>query len=73
MDLRDNLAANLRRIRHERGLSQEDFAAEADIHRTYLTHLEGRRRNPSIAVVQRMMAALKVDVLDLLGEPPRKK
>ncbi|MGJ3627153.1 helix-turn-helix domain-containing protein [Sphingomonas sp. MMS24-JH45] len=34
MDVRDRLAANLRRLRHEQGWSPEDFADRAGVHRT---------------------------------------
>lgn len=70
MSLRDNLAANLLRLRRERGLPQDQFAAEIGIHRTYLNHIEGRKRAPTIDVVEKIMDALNVDVIDLLGKPP---
>ena len=40
MDLRQVFAANLRRFRHEKGLSQEELAYLADINRTYISKLE---------------------------------
>ena len=40
MDLRDLFAQNLRRVRHERGLSQDDLAYEADVSRSYLSQVE---------------------------------
>ena len=40
MDLRQVFAANLRRLRHARGLSQEDLAHEADVNRTYMSKIE---------------------------------
>ena len=40
MDLRQVFAANLRRLRHEKGLSQEGLAYEAGVNRTYLSKLE---------------------------------
>src|SRR5215472_8186229 len=39
MDLRDVFAANLRRLRHEKGLSQHDLAYEAEVSRSYLSLL----------------------------------
>ena len=71
MKLRDNLAANMRRIRQARGWSQEAFAAEVGIHRTYATMLESRKRSASIDVIERMTEALDLDVSELLGPPPR--
>jgi transcriptional regulator with XRE-family HTH domain len=40
MDLRQVFAANLRRFRHAKGLSQEDLADEAGVNRTYVSKLE---------------------------------
>ena len=40
MDWRQVVAANLRRIRRERGFSQETLAYEADVNRTYISKLE---------------------------------
>jgi transcriptional regulator with XRE-family HTH domain len=73
MNLRRNLAANLRRLRAERGLSQDDFAALVDVHRTYINHLEGAKRSPTIDVIEKMAERLDVSFIDLLGEPPKKQ
>ena len=73
MSLRDNLAINLLRLRRERGLPQDQFAAEIGIHRTYLNHIENRRRKPTIDVIEKIMNALDVSVNDLLGDPPKSK
>lgn len=70
MGLRDNLAANLVRLRRERKLPQDQFAAEIGIHRTYLNHIENRKRSPTIDVIEKIMAALDVGLVDLLGDPP---
>ena len=43
MDLRDPFAANLRLLRHEKGLSQDDLAYEAEVSRSYLSQLEKGR------------------------------
>jgi DNA-binding XRE family transcriptional regulator len=40
MDLRQVLATNLRRIRHEKGISKEELAYEAEINRTYMSKVE---------------------------------
>ena len=73
MKLRQNLAANIRRLRAERGLSQDDFAALVDVHRTYINHLEGAKRSPTIDVIEKMAERLDVSFIDLLGEPPKKQ
>jgi transcriptional regulator with XRE-family HTH domain len=66
VDIQLRLAKNLRRLRQQRELSQEDFAFEAGIHRTYISDLERGARNPTISVVERLAKALKVKVGVLL-------
>ena len=60
MDIRQRLARNLRRLRQGQGWSQESFAFEAKIHRTYISDLERGARNPTISVVEKLAKALKV-------------
>lgn len=71
MRLRHNLAANLRRIRSERKLSQDDFAALVEVHRTYVNHLEQARRSPTIDVIERMADNLEIDPCALIAEPKK--
>ncbi|WP_095012054.1 helix-turn-helix domain-containing protein [Tsuneonella mangrovi] len=66
MDVRQRLARNLRRLRSEREWSQEEFAHQAGIHRTYVSDLERGARNPTISVVERLAQALGVDAGSLL-------
>ena len=46
MDGRTRVAWNLRRIRVERGLSQEALAVDADVDRTYVSGIERGSFNP---------------------------
>ena len=64
------IAANLRRLRAMRGLSQEALADHAGIHRTYLGSVERAERNVAIDNICRLASALDVDVRELL-EPAR--
>lgn len=57
-DIRHRLARNLRKLRQEKGLSQEAFADLAGIHRTYISDLERGARNPTITIVDRLAVAL---------------
>lgn len=66
MDIRRRLAANLKRFRHERQLSQEQFAFDAGIHRTYVSDLERGARNLTIEVVDKLATFLGLKVGDLL-------
>jgi transcriptional regulator with XRE-family HTH domain len=69
MDVRQRLALNLRRLRQAKGLGQEKFALEHGFDRTYISGIERGVRNPTILVLERLAAALKVPVEDLLKEP----
>lgn len=60
MDIRKRVGANLKRLRRETGLSQEAFADEADLHRTYISGLERGVRNPTVTVLEKIAKALKV-------------
>lgn len=60
MDIRQRLAANLRKFRLEKGWSQEEFAHRADIHRTYISDLERAARNPSIDIIEKLANTLGV-------------
>lgn len=63
------LAHNLKRLRAERGLSQEDLAERAEIDRTYVSSLERSVYAAGIDVVDRLARALGVTAADLLTEP----
>lgn len=69
-DLQRRFGENLRRLRLQRRLSQEDFARVLQIHRTYIGGLERGERNPSLQVVERIAEDLDVEPLELLKEPP---
>lgn len=69
MDVRTLLARNVRRLRVERGLSQERLAVDAGIDRTYVSKLEREVHSVTIDVMQRIADALDVPVVRLL-EPP---
>jgi transcriptional regulator with XRE-family HTH domain len=64
---RQRLAINIRGRRKERGISQEELAAIAGLHRTYVGAIERAERNVSIDNVERLAQALTVDVVDLLA------
>lgn len=63
---RTTLANNLRRLRAERQMSQEDLALEADLHRTFVAHVERGARNISIDNIEKLARALKVPTFELL-------
>ncbi len=66
MDPRKQLGHNLRALRKALGLSQERFALEYDIDRTYVSGIERGKRNPTVTVLGRLADALGVDIHELL-------
>lgn len=66
MDVRHRLGQNLRALRLAKGWSQEAFADEAGIHRTYVSDIERGARNPTITVVARLAVPLGVSMGALL-------
>lgn len=69
MDALKRLALNVQRLRREKGLSQEDLSARADIHQTYLSGVETAKRNPSVKVLDRLAKGLGVDIQVLFQRP----
>ena len=67
MDIRGRLAKNLKRLRDERGWSQEDLANEAGLHRTYVSGVERGARNPTVMILERLSKALKVQASALIA------
>lgn len=64
------LAANLRAMRQERGLSQEALAEIAGLHRTYVSSVERCERNATLDTLDRLSLALGITSSDLLKETP---
>ena len=72
MDLRGPFATNLRRIRHERAISQDDLAYEAEISRSYLSQLEKGVFYASLKIIGKLADVLKVEPAELLRLPDKK-
>lgn len=66
MDWRAIVGENVRRLRLERSLTQEQLAFEAKIDLTYVGGIERGRRNPSLMVITRLASALSVTPAALL-------
>ena len=63
------IAANVRRLRTARGLSQEALADVCGYHRTYVGGIERAERNITIATLEALAGALGVDPQSLLLKP----
>ncbi len=66
MEIRRQLGLNVRRIRKERGWSQEELAFESGLHRTYISGIERGARNPTVLVIEKLAEALSVTPAHLL-------
>ena len=69
MNAKETVARNMRRLRVARGLSQETFADEAGIDRTYVSRLERNKENPTVAVLEKIARALNVEIAALFADP----
>jgi len=66
MDLRSTFAANLRRLRADKGWSQEELAFEAGVNRSYLARVEAGRPYVGLEIIGRLAEALEVEPAELL-------
>ena len=70
MDVRERVGRNIQRLRQRKELSQEELAHRASVHQTYLSGVEGGKRNPSIMVLGRIAEALGVDIEEFFRRSP---
>jgi len=66
MDMRRLVGRNVRRIRLEKGLTQEKFAEQSGFTQQYMSGLERGRRNPTIVSLYEIALALEVEHLALV-------
>ena len=71
--LQRTLGLNLRTHRESLGLSQEAFADHLGVHRTYLGAVERGERNLTLRSIERLAAVIRVDPLELLTQPTRRR
>ncbi len=77
------LAANVRRLRQERGWTQHELALEAELEPRSIRAVEGAKTAPRLDTIVRLADALGVDIGELFrparlpnptkGRPPRRK
>ena len=71
MDLRQLFATNLRRIRHDRQLSQEQLAHDAGVDRAYLSRVERAVTWVGLEIVEKLASVLRVDPAEFFRRPAR--
>jgi transcriptional regulator with XRE-family HTH domain len=71
MDLRRRFATNLRRIRNDRGVSQEGLAHDAGVDRAYLSRVERAVTYVGLEIVGKLADVLEVDPVEFFHRPTR--
>lgn len=64
-DINKRVGFNIRKIREDRGLSQEKLAALADLHRAYIGQIERGEKNIGLRNLEKIAKALSIRVKDL--------
>ena len=62
MDINELVGKRITQLRNLKKLSQQKFANEADIERSYLTHVEKGRKNISLNTLNKITGALGVSL-----------
>jgi transcriptional regulator with XRE-family HTH domain len=66
MDMRKLVGRNVKRIRQEKGLTQEELAELSGFSQQYISGLEQGRRNPTVVSLYELASALGVSHMDLV-------
>ncbi|MBY0562426.1 helix-turn-helix transcriptional regulator [Hyphomicrobium sp.] len=66
MELRRIVAQNLRRLRQDRGLTQEELADRAGLNRNYVGMVEREENAPTVDTLEALAKALDIDPTALL-------
>lgn len=67
-DLKRNFGTTIKAKRSELGLSQEDLAERAGLHRTYISDVERGTRNLSLESIEKLARALELSVSGLFAK-----
>lgn len=66
MDLKEVMATNMRRLRYDKKLTQEELAARAGLSMRYVGSIERGAVSASVSVLGKVAEALDVDPCDLI-------
>jgi transcriptional regulator with XRE-family HTH domain len=65
-EINKQVGARIRKIRLTKGLSQEELAFEADLHRAYIGQIERGEKNIGVQNLQKIATALKIRISKLI-------
>lgn len=72
MDTIVKLGQRISEIRKIKGITQEQLAEKADLTVSYISKIEGAKKNPTVAVVNKIAQGLGVDIYQLFVSLERK-
>jgi transcriptional regulator with XRE-family HTH domain len=67
MNIKKELWNNIKKIRKNKGMSQEQLAEKSTLHRTYISTVESWFKNISVENIQKIALALEINVKDLFN------
>lgn len=65
-DVRARVARNIKALRKQKGLSQEELGGKAGLHRNYIGYLERCTKDPTVTTIEKLALALGVPAGSLL-------
>lgn len=68
--LSHNIAVNLKRLRHSKGMSLDVVSEQTGVSKSMLAQIEKGGANPSIGVLGKIASGLRMELSDLLNAPP---
>jgi len=68
MDIKIAIGERIAELRKAKNLSQQQFAYEAEIERSYLSHLEKGRKNISVDMLVKITTALNISLKDFFKQ-----
>jgi transcriptional regulator with XRE-family HTH domain len=70
MKLRQVVARNLRILRNQKGLSQEELAFQAGINRNYVGQIERKEKSPTVDMIEKLAKALDIEPIEIFSKVP---
>lgn len=68
MKITEKFGKRIKEIRQSKGITQEELALKAQLHRTYISSIELGRRNISLLNIEKLSKALGCEVADFFNE-----
>ena len=65
MDIKKRFGQRLKELRKKAGLSQEKFALECGLDRTYIAGIESGKRNVSLESIEKIAKGFKISLHEL--------